>query len=856
MADIRDECLHDPDHEMLGLLLASLYPQEIPPSDIWEHLHTRRNPDLSGAYHLFWARGICQRSSYEDMVELLDQLYERMPALRRAFDVHNLDPLPARLLDRALQIGGDQPDATRLCNWLEVGASSNRGRSFRPDGSGSQTRAWLQQRPETQKAVYLEGLFRCPDDDSFEFCAVEAWDLLHGSTPSPGFGLWCLDNAIAYSDTHTRVSYRLLRNAIHFCDREDGGQGLTQEKLRERTRGHPALERRLEELLEPPQLPVEVGRRSTDDAMRSEADRMLRQWIDLVRSNADALRENRASPELLLKIGMAYCYGDPQSSANIASERGLADIPDSDELVQVATAGLCSTVWRRDLPEIAEIFRYRAESKMHPLGPPFLAGMAEIDRVNPEQLEWLTLLQVQQAIAFYHCIPTVSNPEPPWYLRWVNSRPEIVADVLIQYATSAIRGEWEYIPGLHQIVNRENHARVAAFASLSLLSAFPVRCKMRQLEILDSLLWAALQHAEPSALHALIREKLSRASMRVAQRIHWLAAGVIIDPDRYLEPLQALVSISDDRIRKMTTFFEPDTRLSYLVEKLDVPTLQSLIKWMGNIFVPRGLEGGLVTPEMRASEQVEVLIQQLSSLPSDDALRALHELLSEDGLSKWRVLLERARDRQRVIHRDAHYRHPSIEEIRRTLSNEAPANAGDLAALLVDQLDTLANRIRSSNTDDWRQYWNEGAYGGPESPKIEEHCRDALLSDLRKELPAGVIAEPAVEYANGKRADIGVFYGGFNVPVEIKRDQDPRLWSALRDQLIAQYASGLVTAGHGVYLVFWFGDGKVQPPPQGRRPTGPDELRQRLEEQLTESERRRIAVRVIDVSPVGKGRSS
>ena len=83
---------------------------------------------------------------------------------------------------------------------------------------------------------------------------------------------------------------------------------------------------------------------------------------------------------------MAYFYGDPQSSANIASERGLADIPYSDELVQVATAGLCSTVWRRDLPEIAEIFRYRAESKMHPLGPPFLAGMAEIDRVNPEQL--------------------------------------------------------------------------------------------------------------------------------------------------------------------------------------------------------------------------------------------------------------------------------------------------------------------------------------------------------------------------------------------------------------------------------------------------------------------------------------
>ena len=154
---------------------------------------------------------------------------------------------------------------------------------------------------------------------------------------------------------------------------------------------------------------------------------------------------------------------------------------------------------------------------------------------------------------------------------------------------------------------------------------------------------------------------------------------------------------------------------------------------------------------------------------------------------------------------------------------------------------------------DWRQYWNEGVYGRPESPKIEEHCRDALLSDLRKGLPAGVIAEPEVEYANGKRADVGVLYGGFNVPVEIKRDQDPRLWSALRDQLIAQYTNYPATGDHGVYLVFWFGDGKIPPPPQGRRPTSPVELRQRLEEQLTETEKRRIAVRVIDVSPGGIG---
>ena len=855
MADIRDERLHDPDHEMLGLLLTSLYPQEIPPSDIWEYLSPGGNPSLIGAYHLFWARRMFQRSSDEDVAELLDQLHKRMPTLRRAFDVHNLDPLPERLLARALRTVGHQQDLARLCNWLEVGVSSNPGRFLWSDDPSSQTCAWLEQRPETQKAVCLEALLRCPDDDRFELCAVEAWDLLHGSAPPPDFGLWCLDNAVAYSDTHTRVSHHLLRYAVHFCDREDGGQGLTKEVLRERTQGHPALELRLAELLEPPPLAVAGGRRDKVDATNSETDHRLNRWRALVRSNAAALHDNQADPQLLFEIGMAYFYGFPPAVPHVASESGLADVLGDDDLVEAATAGLCGTVWHDALPEIAEISRLHVESKMHPLGPPFLAGLAEMYRANPDEIETLICAQMQRAVAFYYCTPTGLNTEPLWYLRWVVSRPELVADVLAQCAGAAIRGEREYVPGLEQLIHQEDHGRVAAFASLSLLSAFPVRCKPRQLETLDLLLWAALQHAEPSALRALIREKLSRVSMRVAQRIHWLAAGVIVEPNTYLQPLKTLVSASDDRVRKIAMFFTADSRLPYLVEKLDVSTLQTLIKFMGNTFAPRGMDGGLVMPEMRASEEVEVLIQQLSSLPSDDASRALDELAFDDRLSEWRLFLERARDRQRAIHRDAHYRHPNIEEIRRTLSNEAPANAADLAALLVDRLEELAENIRNDNTDDWRQYWNERARGHPESPKIEEHCRDALLSDLRKLLPAGVDAQPEGQYANDKRSDIRVSHGPYNVPVEIKRDIHPDLWSALHSQLIAQYTSDPATGGHGTYLVFWFDHRNIPLPPQGHRPTSPMELRERLEEQLTSEEGRRISVCVVDVSRGGEQHS-
>ena len=50
----------------------------------------------------------------------------------------------------------------------------------------------------------------------------------------------------------------------------------------------------------------------------------------------------------------------------------------------------------------------------------------------------------------------------------------------------------------------------------------------------------------------------------------------------------------------------------------------------------------------------------------------------------------------------------------------------------------------------------------------EDHCRDALLSDLRYRMRGlGIAAEPEGRYASEKRADIRVSGDGFNVPVEI-----------------------------------------------------------------------------------------
>ena len=183
-----------------------------------------------------------------------------------------------------------------------------------------------------------------------------------------------------------------------------------------------------------------------------------------------------------------------------------------------------------------------------------------------------------------------------------------------------------------------------------------------------------------------------------------------------------------------------------------------------------------------------------------------------------------------------------------TLSNSLPANVGDLAYLMVECIEQLADDIRNGSTDDWRQYWNERNHRRLEEPRHEDTCRDTLLSDLKQRIPRDIVASEEGQYAGDKRADIKTSYGGFNVPIEIKKNMHPDLWTALHEQLIKQYTRDTGAEGFGIYLVFWFVPELTTRPPSGKRPATPEELRQRLEELLTVTEARKIFVRVIDVS--------
>ena len=113
----------------------------------------------------------------------------------------------------------------------------------------------------------------------------------------------------------------------------------------------------------------------------------------------------------------------------------------------------------------------------------------------------------------------------------------------------------------------------------------------------------------------------------------------------------------------------------------------------------------------------------------------------------------------------------------------------------------------------------------------------------------GIECLPEAQHVDGKRSDLWCTIERRGVPIEIKRDRHPELWTAVTGHLLARYTNDPRAKGCGIYVVLWFGEPeKMRPPPSGQRPSPPDELQAMLETGLSEEQRRTIAVHVADCS--------
>ena len=838
--------MSDPYREILGTTLALLYPRDLPPTEIWDYLYERHARDslYLGSYQAFWEFDLLRQSSDQQVCELLDECRGRIAQVRAALTSQSTETLLPGLVARALNFCGDGLSAARLYDWLGIGLPEE-GLACNNDETEN-IRSWLGQRPEIQKAVLLEGVMRCTDTEEFLVYTDRVVERLYGARLPEDFGPWCLDKALALTDVRPSAAEFLLLHAVTTG-------GLEAALVQQRLVGKPQLTEFLGRVsgIQPHSSAVMQPPPPYEDRA-IEQQRRAEEWQHAIRAQRSMLLENRAAPRLLHQLASKY-FGSFVGFQHVKGRKRIAELVGSDcELLHAVLSALQDVILREDVPDFENGCRIYGQGQIHYLGLPYLAGLAMSESAAPLEVSEWTPEERRKSAALYLTVAH-ADYEPAWYRRLVKQHPDAVADAQIRLAAIALRDGRNADYNLFRFAHDQSHAEVAQRACLPLLQAFPTRCRAAQFATLDQLLRAALLHADRTALEATIARKLSRKSMNPLQRAHWFAAGCLVASKTYLKSMAdfAKAGRDEERVRHILALFCADGSLAPSLGDLDIPTTKLLVRLGGESVGPEaGLQSGsaIVRVTLRASALVSKLIQRLAQDPSPDAGNALQALAADENLSRWHPAIDAAINEQRVVWRDHSYRVPSLDQVLETLSGRNPSGPADLAALATELLRVIGRRIRTSNTDDWRQYWNDGNDHLPDRPKHENLCRDALLSDLRKELPQAVDAQPEGEYAGDRRADIRIACDDFQVPVEVKKNTHRDLWSAMRNQLIEHYTAEPATAGYGLYVAFWFGANLTQLPPSGRRPANPEDLEKRLLEALSAEERRRVSVCVIDVS--------
>ena len=879
LEEIRGYKMDDPRGDLTGLLLGRLYPRHVPPEELWSYAQLAA-PNPPGHGHSdFWLHELPQRSEREGcLAEVLDSLCRRVSDPRYDIGDSCMRDGVVDMFARALERHGDEIGTERLYTWLAVAMPwmpTGNDLDLRswihshlaaapPEDFRSKTEAWLRQRPATQKALILE-IVRQEDEydiifskeSDFSTGSLTFDDVLAGA-PVADFAPWFLEQAVSLSESRPQLACHMLhRTGVGTLG--PSSNGLELDEIRTRILGDSPLEQCLESLLMP------TARPETRPFPTPERARKRRQWIDWVRRHADTLGRGEASPRLYHDIAKAYMDGNPSVHGNTPEERIRSLFLDDEELVQVALDGLRRVTRRADLPTLDELVRLEERGEVSYFILPLLAALEARERTAAANGVLLEGEALQRALGAFFLARDYDGPAPAWYRSALGCDPVGVASAFVKVYRSRIRRSSGVDRHMRALTRDESHGHVARAALPRLLMSFPAKAAANQVFFLDYLIPAALEHVDRDDLASIIRRKLESASLRIGHRIRWLTTGMFLDDPRLVEQLDRFLAAgSDARAREFAAFLGVRT-VARRVGSLPPRSLAMLVRRLGEYFAPHS--GGVpgfaphhVAEAIQAGDVIRTALDALSRLPSPEATERIQALVDNEDLDAWREHIIEAFDTQKVVRLDAEFEPPAIPDVLNALNDGRPASAADLAALVEDRIAAIGEKVRDGDANLWRHFWNEGARGRADAPKVEPSCRDALLNALRPELPDGVGIEPEAAHAGGTKADMRITwrsdagaYAGtrdFAVPVETKMSSSRDLWTAVADQLIPRYTRDPRSDGYGVYVVFWHGPEHAKgPTPTGKPSRTADELRDRLTRRLPTEVQRKVSVIVLDVSP-------
>ncbi len=845
LGDVHSGAIEDLEDELLGTLLKALYPNHIAPTAIWHYFRKPKSDSLFGAYWKFWYDFAREKTPDANIPLLLDALADSGYQLANTHDTLRAPQVIGQLIVRGVHLFGQTVDVERLHKWLMLGLSQHFYSPLELEHKQSIAQ-WISTHPDKYKDLFENSLQRhALSGQSVRVSLLGIRASLYNASEPADANDWLVSLA---SNIHAEELRReLLRDASQFAQTRFGPSAAI-ELLDRWMQTHPEDRAWVDSQLQCPYPPPAPQQEYIDQELkykRHTSDEQLRK-LAYFRETLPSFEQGPAHLGALARVADVYLNLFKNSHKETPQERLLELLNGDPEWVRLALHGIRHSVFRADVPAAADIIKLTTEGRRYNLAMPCLAAMALRFTEDPESALSLPSTVLEAVAAFQ--LTNLFEDVPDWFKLLVERHPDRVSSVIRALVGAQIAAKKEHVDGLNALVYDLTFSRIAQVTLPSLIDDFPHKASKPQLPSCRILIAGMLIHlARPTQL-ALITSRLSRLGMDVGQHVYWLTAGLLIAPQEYLAQVQSFVGKSQLRASHLYALLSDMRTGRSLTSEQDVPTTTYLVELLGPLAQPhwsgRSNEAYWVTTSMEMGQHVEKLISSLASNPDTCATTALVRLRENTALNQWHDSLDRALADQNITRRKALFQPVSAREACQTLANLSPSNAADLWALTVDHLEILAREIRDGSTNDYRQYW------AGTSPKVEDDCRDALLSDLKGKLnPLSIQAEAEGRYADAKRADIKVMAGRFHIPVEIKRESHSDLWKAIPEQLIARYGREAASDGYGIYLVFWFSKGiKAGPVDGGRKPKSPQELRTRLEATVPHTLRHKIAVIVVDCS--------
>ncbi len=597
-----------------------------------------------------------------------------------------------------------------------------------------------------------------------------------------------------------------------------------------------------------------------------ESERERQDIIDSNKVEFQQLREQIVSGEHLgwLKhIAYIYyaLYNDVDEKLS-CFERLSSNLGDKSAID--AISGLVALLGRADLPSIDDINNSLIKGEYYEWWYAILAGSDELWKLKDditlwdnELLKMLITLDVRLSIHVKED-NVITIYSLPWKKYVILYREDLFIESYSYIIDFCIKNKFQHIVALNYILH-EKSLRDSHVIPLAMYFAKKYPDDINHTQSLVEWLLARPQiHGELLELSQLMVNQ--RGVLKKVNYHIWLSCCYLLEPEQAYD-LFVSEAKSDPEIiwivRELTG--NARRRRENNNQELSLIQLETIIRVSATHF-PNAYHPADGSHGSRNSwdyaEFIRALISEVSAISSYDASEALERLLLLPECESYRDHISHAESNQRIRYRESQFHHADWKQAVSTLMNETPANVMDLYSLLLDHIRDISNRIANENTDIYKQFWNEDSYGRTLTPKPEESCRNIFLDLLRVRLnPLKISCEPEGHMVSDKKADIIVSLPGIKIPIEIKRDYHRDVWTALNGQLDKLYTKTPDAAGHGIYLVFWFGSARPNYVPRLAKNTSQPENTSAMENMLNETvpveKRDRLSAIVIDVSGEG-----